>query len=68
MKMHELRQLADDEIKRQIAEEQNNLLDLRFSHSLKQLTNTAKIRHTKQTISRLFAVLTERETTKQSAQ
>ena len=68
MKMHELRQLADDEIKRQIAEEQNNLLDLRFSHSLKQLTNTAKIRRTKQTISRLLSVLTERENTKQPAE
>jgi large subunit ribosomal protein L29 len=68
MKIHEVRQLSDDEIRTHIAEEQNNLLDLRFQHSLKQLTNTTKIRQTKQTIARLYAVLTERENTKQSAQ
>ncbi len=61
MKLHEIRQLTDEEIKKQIVEEQNNLLDLRFTHSLKQLTNTAKINSTKKLVSRLSTILTERE-------
>ena len=64
MKLHEIKQLTDDEISKQIAEEQNNLLDLRFTHSLKQLTNTAKINSTKKLVSRLSTILTERENAK----
>ena len=41
--------------------EQKILVDLRFSHQLKQLTNTAKIKNVKRDIARLKTVLQERE-------
>jgi large subunit ribosomal protein L29 len=62
MKIYEIRQLSDTEIQKRIEEEQSILLDLRFSHSLKQLVNSAKIKGSKKTIARLKTVLAERET------
>ena len=61
MKIHEIRQLTDTEIQKRIEEEQSLLLDLRFSLSLKQLVNSAKIKGTKRTIARLKTVLLERQ-------
>lgn len=61
MKITEVRELSADEIRKQIAEEEETLSDLRFSHALKQLTNTAKLRHTRKTIARLKTVLHEEE-------
>lgn len=60
MKIHEVKQLKNEEITKRIAEEQANLLDLRFTHALKNLVNTAKIKATKKTIARLKTVLQER--------
>ena len=44
MKIHEIRELKDDELIKQIAEEQKSILDLRFAHQLKQLTNTQSLK------------------------
>ena len=60
MKIYEVRQLSNEEILKRIDEEQGNILDLRFSHSLKQLVNTAKIRESKRTISQLRTIMNER--------
>ncbi|MBI5726676.1 MAG: 50S ribosomal protein L29 [Ignavibacteriales bacterium] len=60
MKIYEVKQLKNEEIIKRIDEEEANLLDLRFSHALKNLVNTAKIRTAKKTIARLKTVLQER--------
>lgn len=61
MKMFEIRQMTDEELKKRIIEEENNLVDLRFALATKQLTNTAKIKLTRRDIARMKTVLRERE-------
>jgi len=61
MKIHEIREMKTEEIVQRIKDEEHNLVDLRFSHQLKQLTNTAKIKNIKRDIARLKTVLNERE-------
>jgi large subunit ribosomal protein L29 len=60
MKAHEIRELKTDEILRRIEEEESNLVDLRFSHQLKELTNTAKMKIVKKDIARMKTILNER--------
>lgn len=62
MKIHEIKEMKTEEILQRIQEEEKNLVDLKFSHQLKQLTNTAKIKNVKRDIARLKTVLLERET------
>ncbi|GMU85635.1 MAG: hypothetical protein AMXMBFR48_08770 [Ignavibacteriales bacterium] len=57
MKISEIRQLTTEELVRRLQDEQNNLVDLRFTHALKQLTNTAKLGDTKKTIAKLMTEL-----------
>jgi large subunit ribosomal protein L29 len=66
MKIHEVRELKDDELVRQIAEEEKNLLDLRFAHQLKQLTNTAKLNITRKDIARMKTELKLRQELKKA--
>jgi len=61
MKIHEIREMKTEEIIQRIKEEEQNLVDLRFSHQLKQLTNTAKMKNVKRDIAKLRTVLQERE-------
>jgi large subunit ribosomal protein L29 len=61
MKIHEIKEMKTEEILQRINEEEKNLVDLRFSHQLKQLTNTAKIKNVKRDIARLKTVLQQRE-------
>lgn len=61
MKIHEIKEMKDDELVRRIEEEEKNLIDLRFVHQLKQLTNTAKVGLVKKDIARMKTVLNERE-------
>ncbi len=67
MKIKEIKELSTEEIKKQIAEDENALVDLRFAHELKQLTNTAKLYETRKTIARLHTVLRERELAEERA-
>lgn len=60
MKIHEIRELKTEEIIRQIEEEERNLVDLRFSHQVKELTNTAKLKLVKRDIARMKSVLYDR--------
>ncbi|MDH3268774.1 MAG: 50S ribosomal protein L29 [Ignavibacteria bacterium] len=53
--------MKTEEIIQRIKEEEANLVDLKFSHQLKQLTNTAKIKNIKKDIARLKTVLQDRE-------
>ena len=61
MKMYEISEMSDEEIVKRIEEEENNLVDLRFQHELKNLTNTAKLSTSKKDIARLKTVLKERQ-------
>lgn len=61
MKIYEIRQMSDDELKKRIIEEENNLVDLRFAHETKQLTNTAKLKLTRKDIAMMKTVLRERQ-------
>lgn len=61
MKIHEIKEMKTEEIIQRMKEEERNLVDLRFSHQLKQLTNTAKIKNLKRDIARLKTVLQQRE-------
>ena len=60
MKIHEIKEMKTEEIVQKIKDEEKNLVDLRFTHQLKQLTNTAKIKNARRDIARLKTVLQER--------
>ena len=68
MKIHEVRELKNEELIKQIQEEQKNLLDLRFAHQLKQLTNTSKIKLTKKDIARMKTVDRQRQIANQKSE
>ena len=61
MKMYEINEMSDEEIIKRIEEEETNLVDLRFQHELKNLTNTAKLSASKKDIARLKTVLRQRQ-------
>jgi len=53
MKIHEIKEMKTEEIIRRIEEEERNLVDLRFAHQVKELTNTAKLGLVKKDIARM---------------
>ena len=61
MKIHEIREMKTEELIKRIEEEEKNIIDLRFAHQLKQLTNTAKLGLAKKDIAKLKTILKERE-------
>ena len=61
MKIHEIREMKAEELKQRIDEEEKNLVDLRFAHQLKQLTNTAKLNIIRKDIAKMKTVLKEKE-------
>jgi len=67
MKLSEIKEMSSEEIGKQIVGEQSNLVDLRFSHELKQLTNTSKLRSTKKDIARMKTILKERALSEQKS-
>jgi large subunit ribosomal protein L29 len=67
MKIHEIRNTKTEELKKLIDEEERNLVDLRFAHQLKQLTNTAKLKITKKELARMKTILRERELEEQKS-
>jgi large subunit ribosomal protein L29 len=60
--MYEIKEMSNDELIKRIAEEEANLIDLKFQHELKNLTNTAKLKILKKDIARMKTILRERET------
>ena len=64
MKIHEIREMKTEELIKRIEEEEKNIVDLRFAHQLKQLTNTAKLGLAKKDIAKLKTILKEREMAK----
>lgn len=68
MKIQEIKELSVEELQKRIVEEENNLVDLRFAHELKQLTNTAKLNTTKKDIAKMKTILRQRELEAQAAE
>ena len=60
MKIHEVREMKTEYIINQIEEEERNLVDLRFAHQVKELTNTAKLKLVKRDIARMKTILYDR--------
>lgn len=67
MKIYEIKQMNNDELIRHIDEEEKNLVDLRFTHQLKQLTNTAKLMLVKKDIAKMKTILTQRESAEKNS-
>ncbi|HZW38911.1 MAG TPA: 50S ribosomal protein L29 [Ignavibacteriaceae bacterium] len=67
MKIHEIKEMNNDELVKRIEEEEINLVDLRFQHQLKQLANTSKLKLTKRDIARMKTLLNERLTAEKSS-
>ena len=67
MKMYEIREMSLDEIKKRIQEDEADLVDLRFQHELKNLTNTAKLKLVRRDIARMKTVLKQKELEEQKA-
>ena len=53
--------MTSEEIIKRIEEEEKGLVDLRFQHALKNLTNTAKLKLVRKDIAKMKTVLRERE-------
>ena len=68
MKIFEIREMNIEEIEKRIVEEETNLVDLRFQHELKNLTNTAKLKLVKKDIAMMKTVLHERSTEDKSTE
>ena len=66
MKIYEIREMNTEEIQKRIVEEEANLVDLRFQHELKNLTNTAKLKLVKKDIAMMKTVLKERSVKEKS--
>jgi large subunit ribosomal protein L29 len=67
MKLYEIKEMTSDELVRRIEEEEKNLVDLRFSHELKQLNNTGKLKLAKKDIARMKTILGERQRAESAA-
>ena len=61
MKIYEIKEMKTDELVKRIQEEEKNLVDLRFAHQLKQLTNTAKLKLSRKDIAKMKTILKQRE-------
>jgi large subunit ribosomal protein L29 len=68
MKIYEIREMSNEELQKRITEEENNLIDLRFQHELKNLANTAKLYNVRKDIAKMKTILTERELKTKSAE
>ncbi len=61
MKILEIRQMSDIEIKNRIATEEESLANLKFRLATNQLENPMKIRETRRSIAKLTTILHERK-------
>ena len=57
MNPREIRDMTADEMRRKVADLQQELFNLRFQHEIGQLENRAKLRRTRRDIARLMTVI-----------
>jgi len=60
MKIYEIREMNNEEILKRIEEEEKSMVDLRFQHEMKNLTNTSKLKLAKKDVAKMKTVLQER--------
>jgi large subunit ribosomal protein L29 len=60
-KLKEVRDLSTEDVKKQLEESHQELFNLRFRLTTKQLVNHREVRRVKRNIARLNTLLTERE-------
>ena len=61
VKPSSMRDLSVDEINTRVGELREELFNLRFRNSMKQLDNPVKIRESRREVARLLTVLSEKE-------
>ena len=61
MRSRELRGLSDDELAKKLAEQREELFNLRFQSATGALENSARLRQTKRAIARILTVQHERD-------
>ncbi len=61
MRVHEVRELSNDQLYEELAKAGRELMNLRFSAATNQLTNTNEPNAVKKTIARLRTVIRERQ-------
>jgi len=61
MKAAELRELADDVLRKRLSDTREELMKLRFQQSSGQLTDTSRLPQLRSDIARMMMVLGERE-------
>ena len=60
MRVRELRALSDDDLEKRLAEQREELFNLRFQDATGALENTARLKHTKRAIARILTIKRER--------
>ena len=53
--------MSVDELKKRLAEEEENLANLQFQHSTSQLESPIRVRHVRRDIARIKTLLREKE-------
>lgn len=61
MKIREIRDMSNEEMRRKVGEFREEIFNLRFRHGIGQLENPRKIKATKQDMARLKTVIRESE-------
>lgn len=61
MHITEVRELNNDELYRELFQQERALMNLRFQKTTRQLTNTNALRDTRRTIARIHTVIRERQ-------
>lgn len=60
-KTKKLRELSLDELRKQLNDAREELMNLRFQQATGELTDFSRLRHTRRQIARLITLLAERE-------
>ena len=60
MRTRELRELSDDDLGKRLAEQREELFNLRFQDATGALENTARLKQTKREIARILTLQGER--------
>jgi large subunit ribosomal protein L29 len=61
MKITEIRELSDDELRANLSDFREELMNLRFQQSTGELTDHTRLRFTRRTVARIMTELNERE-------
>ncbi len=65
MHISEVRELSNEELWRELLQQERALMNLRFQQTTRQLTNSNALRDTRRTIARIHTVIRERQIVEQ---